>query len=140
MTDIASRPLSDAQIDALVHYDAARDEIADLRRRLADAETERNDHAATIKRAIDALAAEHAETARVAAEVGDDPDQYAAMLLTGQRNGAHRAYALVLRATLTYGSVDEAARRIAEGTAWGQTDAPQYGPDGFTPLCEIGPF
>jgi len=119
---------------------AARAEITDLKQRLQVAETERNDYAATIRRAIGALAADHAEAAKVAAEAGDDPDQYAAMLLTGQRNGVHRAYALVLRATLVYGSVDEAARRIAEGIAWGQTDAPQYGPDGFTPLCEIGPF
>jgi hypothetical protein len=120
--------------------DARDAEIANLRRRLADAETERGDNAAIVKRAIDALAADYAESAKVAAEMGDDPDQYAAMLLTGQRNGVHRAYALLLRATLVYGSVDEAARRIAEGTAWGQTDKPEYGTDGFTPLCEIGPF
>jgi len=120
--------------------DARDAEIADLRRRLAEAETERGDNAAIVKRAIDALAADYAEAAKVAAEAADDPDQYAAMLLAGQKNGTHRAYALLLRATLTYSSVDEAARRIAEGTAWGQTDAPQYAADGFTPLCEIGPF
>jgi len=120
--------------------DARDAELADLRRRLADAETERCDNAAVIRRAIDALAADYAEAAAVAKDAADDPDQYAAMLLTGQRNGVHRAYALLLRATLVYGSVDEAARRIAEGTAWGQTDKPEYGADGFTPLCEIGPF
>lgn len=119
--------------------DARDAEIADLRRRLAEAETERSDNAAVIRRAIDALAADYAEAAAVAKDAGDDPDQYAAMLLVGQRNGVHRAYALLLRATLVYGSVDEAARRIAEGTAWGQTDKPEYGTDGFTPLCEIGP-
>ncbi|MEU6858855.1 hypothetical protein AB0B28_08285 [Glycomyces sp. NPDC046736] len=135
MTDTIKRP------EWHTTTETARDtEIAELRRRLAEAETERDDNAAVISRAIKALAAEHADAARVAVEMGDDPDQYAAMLLTGQRNGTHRAFAIVLRATLTYASVDEAARRIAEGTAWGQTDTPQYGPDGFTPLCEIGPF
>lgn len=119
------------------HRDA---EIADLKRRLAEAETERGDNAAIVKRAIDALAADYAASAAVAKAAADDPDQYAAMLLVGQRNGTHRAYALLLRATLVYSSADEAARRIAEGTAWGQTDKPEYGTDGFTPLCEIGPF
>lgn len=39
MTDLKPNPnFSDEQLDAIVHYDAARDEIADLRRRLADAE------------------------------------------------------------------------------------------------------
>lgn len=38
MTDTAKRPLTEEQVDALVHYDAARDEIANLRRLLADAE------------------------------------------------------------------------------------------------------
>lgn len=121
--------------------DGVRDmEIAELRRRLAAAEAERDSHAQTITRARDALAADYAEAAKVAKESADDPDQYAAMLFTGQRNGSHRAYALFLRATLTYTSVDAAARAIAEGTAWGQTDHPAYMQDGFTPLCEMGPF
>jgi hypothetical protein len=38
MTDTQSRPFTEAQLDAIVHYDAARDEIADLRRRLAETE------------------------------------------------------------------------------------------------------
>jgi chromosome segregation ATPase len=38
MTDIDKRPFTDEQLEALVHYDAARDNLNDLRRRLADAE------------------------------------------------------------------------------------------------------
>lgn len=152
MTDLHNPQLSDAQLDAIASLDVnladdtsiqASDkdkEIADLKRRLAESEAERGDNAMVIKRAIDAIAADYTEAAKVARESADDPDQYAAMLLTGQRNGTHRAYALLLRATLVYDSVDEAARRIAEGTAWGQTEQPVYGDDGFTPLCEMGPF
>lgn len=121
--------------------DGVRDmEIADLRHRLAEAERERNEHAALIVRARDALAADYAEAAQVAKETGDDEDQYRAMLFNGQRNGALRAYAQFLAATLTYPSVEAAAVAIADGKAWGQADATVYSSDGFTPLCERSPF
>jgi hypothetical protein len=116
-------------------------ELAELRRRLAAAEKERDEHAALITRARDALAADYAEAAQTAKDTGDDPDQYRAMLFSGQRNGALRAYAQFLAATLTYPSVEAAAIAIADGKAWGQTDyTTVYGPDGFTPLCERSPF
>jgi hypothetical protein len=115
-------------------------EIADLKRRLADAEAERRDYAALIVRAREALASDYAEASQVAKETGDDPDQYRAMLFSGQRNGALRAYAQFLAATLTYPSVEAAAAAIADGKAWGQADTTVYGPDGFTPLCERSPF
>jgi len=63
MTDTAKRPLTEEQVDALVHYDAARDNIANLRRLLAESEL----------RAINAVTAEDVaqfafETARLRAD------------------------------------------------------------------------
>lgn len=146
MTDTAKRPLNEEQIDALVHYDAARDNITNLRRLLAAAELRAAEAEA---RAINAVAAEDVaqfafETAKLRADRLEPALQKALIDLITPRlpdrsEEAAEAIADVMvddvAASTTYDEldIDGHVRSYLEGVT-------EYEADGFTPAGLEAPF
>ncbi len=94
MTDTASRPLTDDQIDALVHYDAARDEIASLRLLLDDRDTQISELRKQIRYLMDER--DSAQAAQQVAEEGQRAAEERTQAEADRADGAEAHLADVL--------------------------------------------